>query len=143
MVALPPLAATTTFPSLARSAPVAQPNGGASEAVRAAQEAQSSAADATARARAAQDKVRAQAERAADQLQQDSSERPKAQLPDPLFSQSVGLFNNSFRVFVDIVLNNDSGRRVARVYGTPPAEPLNIPGPGPNRVPTRYLNIDV
>ena len=126
MVALPPLAATTTFPSLARSAPVAQPNGGASEAVR-----------------AAQDKVRAQAERAADQLQQDSNERPKAQLPDPLFSQSVGLFNNSFRVFVDIVLNNDSGRRVARVYGTPPAEPLNIPGPGPNRVPTRYLNIDV
>jgi hypothetical protein len=46
-------------------------------------------------------------------------------------------------VFVDIVLNNDSDRRVARVYGTPPAEPLNIPGPGPNRIPTRYLNINV
>lgn len=143
MVALPPLAATTTFPGLARPAPVAQSSGGASEAVRVTQEAQASASEATARARQAQEQVRAQAERAADQLQQGSGEGPKAQLPDPLFSQSVGLFNNSFRVFVDIVLNNDTGRRVARVYGTPPAEPLNIPGPGPGRVPTRYLNIDV
>lgn len=142
MVALPPLAATTTLPGLARPAPLAQPNG-ASEAVRAAQEAQASASESTNRARAAQDQARANAERAADRLAQDGNDRPKAQLPDPLFSQSVGLFNNSFRVFVDIVLNNDSGRRVARVYGTPPAEPLNIPGPGPNRVPTRYLNINV
>jgi hypothetical protein len=143
MVALPPLAATTTFPGLNRPAPVAQSSGGASEAVRAAQEAQAAASESTARTREAQERVRAQAERAADQLAQDQSDRPKAQLPDPLFSQSVGLFNNSFKVFVDIVLNNDSGRRVARVYGTPPAEPLNIPGPGPNRVPTRYLNINV
>lgn len=142
MVALPPLAATTTFPGIARPAPVAQP-GGATEAVRVAQEAQAAASESASRARAAQDQARAVAERAADRLQQESNERPKAQLPDPLFSQSVGLFNNSFRVFVDIVLNNDTGRRVARVYGTPPAEPLNIPGPGPNRVPTRYLNINV
>jgi hypothetical protein len=143
MVALPPLAATTTYPSSARSAPAAAAPSGAGEAVRAAQEAQATASEAANRTRAAQEQARANAERAADRLQQESNDRPKAQLPDPLFSQSVGLFNNSFRVFVDIVLNNDSGRRVARVYGTPPAEPLNIPGPGPNRVPTRYLNIDV
>jgi hypothetical protein len=142
MVALPPLAATTTFPGLARPAPVAQP-GGASAAVRVAQEAQAAASESTNRTRAAQEQSRANADRAADQLAQNEDNRPRAQLPSPLFSQSVGLFNNSFRVFVDIVLNNDAGRRVARVYGTPPAEPLNIPGPGPNRIPTRYLNIDV
>jgi regulator of protease activity HflC (stomatin/prohibitin superfamily) len=122
---------------------VAPQPSGASEAVRATQEAQAAASESTNRARAAQEQARANAERAADQLAQDTNDRPKAQLPDPLFSQSVGLFNNSFKVFVDIVLNNDSGRRVARVYGTPPAEPLNIPGPGPNRIPTRYLNINV
>ncbi|MCM0021043.1 MAG: hypothetical protein NBV67_13690 [Tagaea sp.] len=121
---------------------MAQP-GGASEAVRVAQEAQAAAAESTNRTRAAQEQSRANAERAASQLAQEGNAGPRAQLPDPLFSQSVGLFNNSFRVFVDIVLNNDSGRRVARVYGTPPAEPLNIPGPGPGRIPTRYLNIDV
>jgi regulator of protease activity HflC (stomatin/prohibitin superfamily) len=143
MVALPPLAATTSFPGLIRPAPVAQSSGGASEVVRATQEAQAAAAESTDRARAAQERVRAQTERAADQLAQEGESRPRPQLPDPLFSQSVGLFNNSFKVFVDIVLNNDSDRRVARVYGTPPAEPLNIPGPGPNRIPTRYLNINV
>ena len=58
--------------------------------------------------------------------------RPKPQIPDPPFTQSVGLYNNSTRVVVDIVLSGDQGRRVARVFGTPPAPssggnaPVNI-----------------
>jgi len=51
----------------------------------------------------------------------DDGARAKPQIPDPPFTQSVGLYNNSTRVFVDIVLSGDQGRRVARVFGTPPA----------------------
>lgn len=50
----------------------------------------------------------------------DDGGRSKPQIPDPPFTQSVGLYNNSTRVFVDIVLSGDQGRRVARVFGTPP-----------------------
>jgi hypothetical protein len=46
--------------------------------------------------------------------------RPPAAVPTPPYSQSVGLYDNSTRVFVDIVLSGDSGKRVARVFGTPP-----------------------
>jgi hypothetical protein len=55
--------------------------------------------------------------------------RPRPQIPDPPFTQSVGLYNNSTRVFVDIVLSGDQGRRVARVFGTPPA-PAAAPAGG-------------
>ncbi|MCA3263958.1 MAG: hypothetical protein ING44_18590 [Telmatospirillum sp.] len=57
--------------------------------------------------------------------------RPPAALPTPPYSQNVGLYDNSTRVFVDIVLSGDSGKRVARVFGTPPPpkpkeEPVDI-----------------
>lgn len=57
--------------------------------------------------------------------------RPPVTVPDPPYSQSVGLYDNSTRVFVDIVLSGDSGKRVARVFGTPPPpkpkeDPVNI-----------------
>jgi hypothetical protein len=57
--------------------------------------------------------------------------RPAATVPTPPYSQNVGLYDNSTRVFVDIVLSGDSGKRVARVFGTPPPpkpkeEPVDI-----------------
>lgn len=57
--------------------------------------------------------------------------RPPADVPTPPYSQSIGLYDNSTRVFVDIVLSGDQGKRVARVFGTPPVpkpkdEPVNI-----------------
>jgi len=60
-----------------------------------------------------------------------ASGRPQAALPTPPYSQNVGLYDNSTRVFVDIVLSGDSGKRVARVFGTPPPpkskdEPVDI-----------------
>jgi hypothetical protein len=61
----------------------------------------------------------------------EASGRPRASLPEPPYSQNIGLYDNSTRVFVDIVLSGDSGQRVARVFGTPPApkpqrQPVNI-----------------
>ena len=60
-----------------------------------------------------------------------ASGRPAVTVPTPPYSQNVGLYDNSTRVFVDIVLSGDSGKRVARVFGTPPPpkpkeEPVNI-----------------
>ncbi|MCZ8311725.1 MAG: hypothetical protein O9320_12790 [Magnetospirillum sp.] len=60
-----------------------------------------------------------------------ASGRPAAAVPTPPYSQNVGLYDNSTRVFVDIVLSGDSGKRVARVFGTPPPpkakeEPVDI-----------------
>lgn len=111
MVALPPIA--TSFPGAARPATTAPVNG-AGEAVRLTQEAQ-----------------------AAERLQGDPENRPKPQLPEPRFARNVGLFDDSFRVFVDIVLSNDASNRVARVYGTPPAQKVD----GPNRSTGAPVNI--
>lgn len=57
--------------------------------------------------------------------------RPAAAVATPPYSQSVGLYENSTRVFVDIVLAGNSDQRVARVFGTPPQpkpkdEPVDI-----------------
>jgi hypothetical protein len=142
MVALPPLAAPS-IPSVARPAQVVQPSAGSTqETVRQTQQAQAAAEASANRQAQQQEQLRAAADRAQDQLDL-NDQRPKPQVPEPAFAQNVGLFNNSFRVFVDIVLSSDTGRRVARVYGTPPAEKLDIPGPGPNRVPSRPINIYV
>lgn len=134
MVALPPIA--TSFPGAARPATTAPVNG-AGEAVRLTQEAQAAAAEANARTRQTQEQARSAAAQAAERLQGDPENRPKPQLPEPRFARNVGLFDDSFRVFVDIVLSNDASNRVARVYGTPPAQKVD----GPNRSTGAPVNI--
>jgi hypothetical protein len=120
MVALPPLAATTTFPGLSRPAPVAQP-GAASDAARA-PDAPVIGSAATAKIRQQQDQAAALAEQAQAQNQRSGEGRQTPALPPSPYSQNIGLFDNSFRVFVDIVLSNDENRTVARVFGTPPTQ---------------------
>jgi hypothetical protein len=120
MVALPPLAATTTFPGLTRPAPVTQP-GAASDSARAPDAPVISSA-ASAKIRQQQDQAAALAEQAQAQNQRSGESRQGPALPPSPYSQNVGLFDNSFRVFVDIVLSNDENRTVARVFGTPPAQ---------------------
>ena len=117
MVALPPLAATTTFPGLTRPAPVSQP-GAASDAARAPDAPVISSA-ASAKIRQQQDQAAALAEQSQAQNQRSGEGRQAPSLPNPPYSQNVGLFDNSFRVFVDIVLSSDQNRTVARVFGTP------------------------
>lgn len=133
MVALPPVA-TTSFPGISRPAPATPPIGVDAPA-RVASDGQGSpataaVAEATARSREAQEQARAEANRNAERAQLSGEDRPKAQLPQPRFAQNVGLFDDSFRVFVDIVLATDSSQRVARVYGTPPAPKLETAGRG-------------
>lgn len=120
MVALPPLAATTTFTGLTRPTPVTQP-GGAGDAARA-PDAPALGSAASAKIRQQQDRAAALAEQAQAQNQRDGESRQLPSLPPSPYSQNVGLFDNSFRVFVDIVLSNDENRTVARVFGTPPAQ---------------------
>jgi len=120
MVALPPLAATTTFPGLTRPAPVTQP-GVVSDSARA-PDAPALGSAASAKIRQQQDKAAALAEQAQAQNQRSGESRQGPALPPSPYSQNVGLFDNSFRVFVDIVLSNDENRTVARVFGTPPAQ---------------------
>jgi hypothetical protein len=120
MVALPPLAATTTFAGLNRPVPVSQP-GTASDAARA-QDLQAAGSAASAKIRQQQDKAQAAADQqAAAQAASANEGRQAPALPNPPYSQNVGLFDNSFRVFVDIVLSGGDNRTVARVFGTPPA----------------------
>ncbi len=120
MVALPPLAATTTFPGLARPAPVSQP-GVVSDSARA-PDAPALGSAATAKIRQQQDQAAALAEQAQAQNQRSGEGRQAPSLPPSPYSQNIGLFDNSFRVFVDIVLSNDENRTVARVFGTPPTQ---------------------
>lgn len=120
MVALPPLAATTTFPGLTRPAPVSQP-GVVSDSARA-PDAPALGSAATAKIRQQQDQAAALAEQAQAQNQRSGESRQGPALPPSPYSQNIGLFDNSFRVFVDIVLSNDENRTVARVFGTPPAQ---------------------
>ncbi len=122
MVALPPITATTNLPGYARPVPVSQP-GPALDAARGAGARASIGGGAASSAianQARQSLVEASKETAAGEP---NSQKERARLPDPPFTQSVGLYVNSTRVFVDIVLNGDENRRVARVFGTPPAPP--------------------
>lgn len=126
MVALPPITATTTLPGFARPVPVSQPSPAAT-AVRGGASAGASigggAASSAIANQARQSLIEASKSTAAGEPATDSSSKPRAQLPSPPFSQNVGLYVNSTRVFVDIVLSGDENRRVARVFGTPPAPP--------------------
>ncbi|MBC8790346.1 MAG: hypothetical protein C6Y20_01950 [Tagaea sp. CACIAM 22H2] len=123
MVALPPLAATTTFPGLNRPAPVTQP-GAVSDSARA-PDAPALSSAASAKIRQQQDQAAALAEQAQAQNQRSGESRQTPSLPPSPYAQNVGLFDNSFRVFVDIVLSGDENRTVARVFGTPPAQKPN------------------
>lgn len=123
MVALPPLAATTTFPGLNRPAPVTQP-GAVSDSARA-PDAPALSSAASAKIRQQQDQAAALAEQARAQNQRSGESRQTPSLPPSPYAQNVGLFDNSFRVFVDIVLSGDENRTVARVFGTPPAQKPN------------------
>lgn len=124
MVALPPLAATTTFPGLNRPAPVTQP-GVVSDAARA-PDAPALSSAASAKIRQQQDQAAALAEQAQAQNQRSGESRQLPALPPSPYAQNVGLFDNSFRVFVDIVLSNDENRTVARVFGTPPVDKQKV-----------------
>lgn len=123
MVALPPLAATTTFPGLNRPVPVTQP-GAVSDSARA-PDAPALSSAASAKIRQQQDQAAALAEQAQAQNQRSGESRQTPSLPPSPYAQNVGLFDNSFRVFVDIVLSGDENRTVARVFGTPPAQKPN------------------
>jgi hypothetical protein len=125
MVALPPITATSTLPGFARPVPVSQPSpaaqaarGGAAGASIGGGAASSAIAD-----QSRQTLVEASKKAVAGAPPAEAEAKPRAQLPSPPFSQNVGLYVNSTRVFVDIVLSGDENRRVARVFGTPPAPP--------------------
>ncbi len=121
MVALPPISATTTLPGYARPVPVAQPGPTAGAA-------RGDSGGPPIGGGAASSAIANQTQRALFEKSKEaaangdeSNSRPRAQIPSPPFAQSVGLYDNSTRVFVDIVLSSDQSRRVARVFGTPPA----------------------
>ncbi len=121
MVALPPISATTTLPGFARPVPVAQP-GSASGAARG--EVGAPIGGGAASSAIANQARRVLVEQSKDAATGDTgggSGGPRAAIPSPPFTQSVGLYDNSTRVYVDIVLSGDETRRVARVFGTPPA----------------------
>jgi hypothetical protein len=125
MVALPPITATSTLPGFARPVPVAQPSP-ATQVARGGNTGASIGGGAASSAIANQSRqalVEASKQAVAGDPATESEARPRAQLPSPPFSQNVGLYVNSTRVFVDIVLSGDENRRVARVFGTPPAPP--------------------
>lgn len=125
MVALPPITATSTLPGFARPVPVSQPSPAAQPArgsVVGASIGGGAASSAIAN-QARQTLVEASKKAVAGDPAAEGDTKPRAQLPSPPFSQNVGLYVNSTRVFVDIVLSGDENRRVARVFGTPPAPP--------------------
>ncbi|MBI3505501.1 MAG: hypothetical protein HY059_11725 [Proteobacteria bacterium] len=128
MVALPPITATSNLPGYARPVAVAQPAPAADAARSAASAAATAAAVGGGAAssaianKARQVLVDASKSTAAGEPATDSSNQPRAQLPTPPFAQSVGLYSGSTRVYVDIVQSGDDGRKIARVFGTPPAQ---------------------
>jgi hypothetical protein len=125
MVALPPITATSTLPGFARPVPVSQPSPAAQAARGGAAGASigGGAASSAIANQARQTLVEASKKAVAGDPAAEAETKPRAQLPSPPFSQNVGLYVNSTRVFVDIVLSGDENRRVARVFGTPPAPP--------------------
>jgi hypothetical protein len=118
MVALPPITATSTLPGYARPVPVAQP-GSAADGARG--DGSGSIGGGAATSAIANQAKRALVEQSKEAADAESKNRPRAEIPSPPFAQSVGLYDNSTRVYVDIVLSSDQSRRVARVFGTPPA----------------------
>ena len=141
MVALPPITATSTLPGYARPVPVSQPSP-AIEAARGGAGAGASIGGGAASSAIANQSRQALVEASKNAVTGDPAteveSKPRAQLPSPPFSQNVGLYVNSTRVFVDIVLSGDENRRVARVFGTPPAPPP--PGrSGATREPVNFV----
>ena len=122
MVALPPISAASTLPGYARPVAVAQPaptaDAGRGAAVTIGGGAASSAIANKARQALVDPNKGAPP---ASQPAAETSDQPRVQLPTPPFSQSVGLYSGSTRVYVDIVQSGEDGRRIARVFGTPPA----------------------
>ncbi|MBL8831152.1 MAG: hypothetical protein JNL71_02065 [Rhodospirillales bacterium] len=141
-MALPPITATTTLPGYARPVPVSQP-APAPVAARGGTNAGASigggAASSAIANQAKQALLEASKSTAAGEPATDSNNKPRAQLPSPPFSQNVGLYVNSTRVFVDIVLSGDENRRVARVFGTPPAPPPPGGRTGATRDPVNFV----
>jgi hypothetical protein len=143
MVALSPLTAGSPTPGFVRSAGAVQaqeaqapPNNAVAIGGVASSPAVSISIGGGAASSAIADKVRAELVNGSRALAAGAdssagSNRPPAAVPTPPYSQNVGLYDNSTRVFVDIVLSGDSGKRVARVFGTPPPpkakdEPVDI-----------------
>jgi len=50
----------------------------------------------------------------------------------------VGLYSGSTRVYVDIVQSGEDGRRIARVFGTPPA-PASSRSDAAARAPVNFV----
>lgn len=131
-MAISPLTASPNLSGFARPVPAAQPAAGVASArpIPAQSPAIGGGAATSAIANQARQAIveRSKATVADTTPNGDEGGRPKPQIPDPPFAQSVGLYNNSTRVFVDIVLSGDQGRRVARVFGTPPAPAASSSG---------------
>lgn len=123
MVALPPITATSTLPGFARPVPVSQPSPAAQAAGGGGATIGGGAASSAIANQSRQALVDASKKAVAGDRAAEGDAKPRAQLPSPPYSQNVGLYANSTRVFVDIVLSGDENRRVARVFGTPPAPP--------------------
>ncbi|MBL8806351.1 MAG: hypothetical protein JNN22_05845 [Rhodospirillales bacterium] len=121
MVALPPITATSTLPGFARPAPVSLPGSGSNASQGDTAAPIGGGAASSAIANQARRTLVDQAKQAQGSENGDGSNRPRPQVPSPPFSQNVGLYDNSTRVYVDIVLSGDESRRIARVFGTPPA----------------------
>jgi|GEM_PF-6973176 len=141
MVALPPITAGSPAPGFVRSAtpapapsapaPASSPTQSRASGPAVSIEIGSGAASSAIANQVRRDLINSSRALAAGGEPSAANARPPVTLPDPPYTQSVGLYDNSTRVFVDIVLSGDSGKRVARVFGTPPApkpqdEPVNI-----------------
>jgi hypothetical protein len=141
MVALPPITAGSTAPGFVRPsvtvqapsapAPASRPAASPVAAPAVSIELGSGAASSAIANQVRRDLINSSRALAAGSEPSAASSRPPVTLPDPPYTQSVGLYDNSTRVFVDIVLSGDQGKRVARVFGTPPPpkpkeEPVNI-----------------
>lgn len=141
MVALAPLTAGVNSPGFVRLGPPAQTQAGQAAPNSSAKD--STAAPAVsisigggAASSAIADKVRAELVNGSRALAagadpSSANGRPAAAVASPPYSLNVGLYENSTRVFVDIVLAGNSDQRVARVFGTPPQpkpkdEPVDI-----------------
>jgi len=141
MVALPPITAGSTAPGFVRasvavqassaSAPASRPAASPVAAPAVSIELGGGAASSAIASQVRRDLINGSRALAAGGEASSAVSRPPVTLPDPPYTQNVGLYDNSTRVFVDIVLSGDQGKRVARVFGTPPppkpkSEPVNI-----------------
>lgn len=141
MVALLPITATPTLPGFARPAPVSQSGFASSPA----QPGNGSPIGGGAASSAIANETRRSLVEQAKQVQgtddTGANSRPRAKLPSPPYAQNVGLYENSTRVYVDIVLSGDESRRVARVFGTPPtpAPPQATRSAAPSRESVNFV----